>query len=128
MIEGLGFEKTISVSIEMKLFLPEFTGFWNQYILNNYRSYIADKGNWWMKFKYDFKMFYIRYCRRKLTLSRRHDQILENGLYYAVQDINKNPDDKGLFDNYKRIKTQLVESKIKKREGVQKSSPIYHDG
>ena len=66
-----------------------------------------------MDFKYRFKLFYIKYSREKLKFQRRHDQILEDGLYNATQALNQNPNSNVLINNYNRMKKELVNSKIK---------------
>ena len=93
-------------------FLEDFRTFWDECI-NSDPNYSGDIVNWWMEFKYKFKLFYIKYSKQKLVFQRRHDQVLENSLYNAVQVLNQNPDNKDLVDNYNRIKKEFVSSKIK---------------
>ena len=89
-------------------------------------NYNRNKVNWWIDFKYNFKLFYIKYSRNKLMLSRRHDQMLESGLYNATITLNQNPNSRVLVDNYNRIKKQLVDSRIKKtKEKLFKSDAQY---
>ena len=106
-------------------FLEDFKIFWNDHIKSNL-NYNRNKVNWWMDFKYKFKLFYIKYSRNKLMLSRRHDQMLESGLYNATITLNQNPNSRVLVDNYNRIKKQLVDSRIKKtKEKLFKSEAQY---
>ena len=93
-------------------FLEDFRVFWNDCVSAN-DNYSRNIVNWWMDFKYKFKLFYIKYSRQKLMFQRRHDQILEDGLYNATQALNQNPDNRVLVNNYIRMKKELVDSKIK---------------
>ena len=76
--------------------------------------------------KYKFKLYYIKYSRQKLLLSRRHDQIMEGALFEAVRALNQNPNSRLFVNNYNKIKKDFVDSKIKKmKEKIFKSDAQY---
>ena len=59
-------------------------------------------------------------------MQKRHDQILEGGLFNAIQLLNQNPDSRVLVNNYNRMKKQVVDSKIKQiKEKIFKSDAQY---
>ena len=91
--------------------MKDFRAFWNDCKNSNF-GYSKNIVNWWMDFKYKFKLFYIKYSKQKLMFQRRHDQVLEDGLYNALQALNKNPNSTLLINNYNRMKKELVDSKI----------------
>jgi len=51
---------------------------------------------------------------KKLKWKKRHDQILEWGLFQATVALNANPNCSLLLKNYDNVKKGLVDSKIKK--------------
>ena len=93
-------------------FMEDFEVFWNE-CKSSSLVYSRNIVNWWMDFKYKFKLFYIKYSRQKIMFQRRHDQVLEDGLYNALQALNQNPDSTVLVNNYNRMKKELVNSKIR---------------
>ena len=83
-------------------FLNKFREFWDE-LVNGQTSrfaYARSKINWWMDFKYKFKLFYIKLSREKLVFERRHDQILESGVQIAVDALGQNPGSTVLINNY----------------------------
>jgi len=107
-------------------FLDNFKYFWHQKIINSYGPYRDNVVTWWLDFKYSFKMYYIKLSREKLLMSRRHDQMLENGLHYALMDMHRCPNDTQLIGKYNTIKKQLMESRIRKtKERIFKSEAQY---
>ena len=106
-------------------FLEDFRVFWTECIDSNF-NYSRNVVNWWMDFKYKFKLYYIKYSRQKLLLSRRHDQIMEGALFEAVRALNQNPNSRLFVNNYNKIKKDFVDSKIKKmKEKIFKSDAQY---
>ena len=106
-------------------FLETFQTFWNECV-NLGPDHDKNIVNWWMGFKYKFKLFYIQYCRDQLMFQNRHVHILESGLDDAVQALNHNPNSKALVNNYNKIKKDLVDFKIKNmKEKLFKSDAQY---
>ena len=93
-------------------FLEEFQLFWTDCINLGF-DYTRNVVKWWLDFKYKYKMFYIKYCRQKIMMQNRHDQVLDGGLFNAVQALNQNPDSSVLINNYNRMKKEVVDNKIK---------------
>ena len=48
-------------------FLGGFTHFWNKRVSDGYGEYRDNVVDWWLKFKYDFKMYYIKLSRDKIN-------------------------------------------------------------
>ena len=94
-------------------FLDKFSEFWYQCIDNSRGVYARNRINWWMDFKYKFKMFYIKLSREKLVFERRHNQILVNGEQNAANLLRSNPSSSVLINNYNKMKKTLMDSKIK---------------
>ena len=106
-------------------FEEDFRTFWIECV-NSDIAHDRNLVNWWLKFNYKFKLFYIKYCRQKLLFQRRHEHILENGLDNALQALNQNPDSNSLVNNYIKIKKELVDYKIKiTKEKMFKSDAQY---
>ena len=96
-------------------FLDKFREFWDECVngSNSRFDYNRSKINWWMDFKYKFKLFYIKLSREKLVFERRHNQILESGVQNAVEALGRNPSSTVLINNYNHMKKALMDSKIK---------------
>ena len=90
-------------------FVDKFSDFWQECIGNSRMAYVRKKINWWMDFKYKFKLFYIKFSREKLIFERRHNQILEDGLNNALQALTLNPNNTVMVNNYYRMKKALID-------------------
>ena len=111
---------------DTKEFLNKFKFFWDYNFQEGSNKYHKNIIDWWLDFKYNFKMFYIKYCREKIQLSKRNDQILEWGLFNAKSALNINPNCPILIAEYERIKKNLFEGKIKNvKEKIFKNEAQY---
>ena len=107
--KGPGAWKNNVKHYETEDFSKGFKIFWEKSVNENRVEYLQNVVKWWVKFKYDYKLFYIDFCRKKITMEKRHDQILEWGLFQATAALNLNPNSNLAIQNYTLAKKGLVD-------------------
>ena len=111
-VRGPGIWKNNTKHYKDTNFLRGFQTFWKENGLGDRYNVI----NWWMDFKYKFKKFFIKYSREMINISKRQDQIFENGLFYAAQALEQNPCNQALINNYNQMKKKTCREQNQKNK------------